>query len=603
MASAVSATETRVKTSVDNVNQLSGTGLGDATVCGVDDTPMEDGDLGFLKSNNAYYSLAKESTVAADGIDVLLTNSARLSNTGPGRWIRMFELVFPPFLTVSDVFVNATTGNDQNNGLTANTALKTFAEFRKRIGTFNILNPVGGRLTVHILTDLPSTDPIGFEILLAPGATFLVQGVDKILLANVTANTIVNKDRATNTPWEITVNAFAANGWTPYVGKALDFLDSPVPHTKAYVVKDLGAKTAHISEFVVTEPFGNVPPNGIGFPPFFFGGAPLPGNVFNIVDYPTVTLGRMIVGWDPSKKIDFFDNRGGAVLRKLHVNSGGVAQEAMFPQVIGDTLTASTLSDCIVDDPIIVPGPNALSFATNCSFINIMTVLNAAKIIQIGGVFRKTGGGGNPCRIDVMADGQWLGELDPTFQGGGTSLFKITPLLIHGGRAEAGPISFWDQQTDGFAEMLNIEAQGIYISQPFGILFGDSGFEPFWGSGNNTTVPGQRFNIDEQALMLIGQVPGFTNPVPPLPSIEMDPNPVVFGLHRAPAPFGSVNAFSWDNASASFTGPVAFTWAGLNIAEPAGFQTDSSSFFGQTFTASSAQDPSVQSLLYRWSQF
>lgn len=597
MASAVSATETTVKTSVENADQLSGTGFGDATKPGADDTPMDDGDLGFLESNGSYYKLNKLSNQPVSDFDILYTTSARLSNGGPGRWERLLTMVSPSFLTVNDIFINAVNGNDQNSGLTANKALKTFAEFRKRIGVFNTLNPSSGKLTVHILTDLPNTDPISFQVLLAPKTTFYVEGVDKILLANVTADTIVNKDRSTNTPWEIIVNAFAANGWTPYVGKAITFLDSAAPNTRSYVAKDLGAKTAHMTEWVIDGNAINPPsPNAIGIPPTFVGGNPVSGNKFNIVDYPQVTLGLMVVGWDPSQFIDFFGNEGGAVLRFLHINSGFNAVEQLFPQCMGDVSCASTLSNCIVDDQILVPGPNAKSFATNCCFNGQFIVLNGARIIQFGGLVLWPGS------LTVEPHGHWLGELDPTFQGGGAFLFKSTPFFVNG-LAEAGAVSFWNQETDGFAEMLNINTKASFISQPFSIFFGENGFEPFWGSGNNTTTPGQRIVLeDNDSLLLIGQV-GF-GVAPPLPSIELDPNPVVFGQHRAPPPFGSVNAFSWNDAGPGFTGPVAFTWAGLNVAQPAGFQTDSAvDGSGTTHTASSAQDPSVHTLLYRWSSF
>lgn len=97
MASAVSATETRVKTSVQSVDELSGVGFGQNTSQGVDDVPMDNGDLAFVKEPSAlegrYYHLNKESAVPPSA-SVLLTTSARLTSgaiddatAGPGRWV------------------------------------------------------------------------------------------------------------------------------------------------------------------------------------------------------------------------------------------------------------------------------------------------------------------------------------------------------------------------------------------------------------------------------------------------------------------------------------------------------------------------------------
>jgi len=100
MASAVSATETRVRTSVDSVDELSGTGFGPNSAQGVDDTPMDDGDLAFIKNggglgDGTYYHLDKESGAFPDQVNVILTASARLAEgavsdatAGLGRWLK-----------------------------------------------------------------------------------------------------------------------------------------------------------------------------------------------------------------------------------------------------------------------------------------------------------------------------------------------------------------------------------------------------------------------------------------------------------------------------------------------------------------------------------
>jgi len=94
MASAVSATETRVRTSVLDADELSGIGFGPERYAGVDTSPMDTGDLAYLTggidgiSPGVYFFLDKESTLDI-GPDVLYTDNARIAIPPPGRgrWI------------------------------------------------------------------------------------------------------------------------------------------------------------------------------------------------------------------------------------------------------------------------------------------------------------------------------------------------------------------------------------------------------------------------------------------------------------------------------------------------------------------------------------
>jgi len=86
---AVSATETRVRTSVEDNDALSGIGFGASHLGGVDVSPMDTGDLAFVISTGKYFQLDKDSAAVADGIDVLFTDNARIALPPPGlgRWI------------------------------------------------------------------------------------------------------------------------------------------------------------------------------------------------------------------------------------------------------------------------------------------------------------------------------------------------------------------------------------------------------------------------------------------------------------------------------------------------------------------------------------
>jgi hypothetical protein len=59
-------------------------------------------------------------------------------------------------------YIDPVDGDDNNTGLTADTALETHAEFERRIGHYNTFVPQV--VDIHILNDLPSSDPINLML-------------------------------------------------------------------------------------------------------------------------------------------------------------------------------------------------------------------------------------------------------------------------------------------------------------------------------------------------------------------------------------------------------------------------------------------------------
>lgn len=84
------------------------------------------------------------STLAPNGITVIPA-------LGGGNWERMGETTSPQWLTQATWHINATTGDDENDGLTAGTALATHAELVRRWGDYPNWSVA---ITVHIDSDL-----------------------------------------------------------------------------------------------------------------------------------------------------------------------------------------------------------------------------------------------------------------------------------------------------------------------------------------------------------------------------------------------------------------------------------------------------------------
>jgi hypothetical protein len=151
-------------------------------------------------------------------------------------------------------YINALTGNDSHSGATPAKALKTWAEYSKRLGCCAVL--VGAANTdpppvfshtqtvVNLLTDLPASDPIDFDITLQNKGLLAIIGTPKTVYTGVlTAVTPLN--RGANQAWEITDASIGS--WAPYVGKKIRITAGPNAGLCMYVAKDLGGTSARIS--------------------------------------------------------------------------------------------------------------------------------------------------------------------------------------------------------------------------------------------------------------------------------------------------------------------------------------------------------------------
>lgn len=186
-----------------------------------------DGSLVYVQSLKAHWVLQKASALAADDITIATA-------TGGGRWHRV-SAPATAWQTQATWYISAGTGNDENAGSGTGTAIKTFAEWRRRVGSEPKVS-----MDLTIVT-LGATDFLDFDLRLADGLTFTVQGVttqaDTGTLTAVTA-----KDPSLNQPWVITD---ATQDWAPHVGKLIHFTASD---SWGWIVKDLGANQARVSQ-------------------------------------------------------------------------------------------------------------------------------------------------------------------------------------------------------------------------------------------------------------------------------------------------------------------------------------------------------------------
>jgi hypothetical protein len=130
-----------------------------------------------------------------------------------------------PVFTPTDIYIDPISGSDINPG-TVGSPLQTHAEFFRRTRGATIFPPstnpayFGARvLSVHIVNDLPDTDPINLDCLLGPDVIIhYIGGATTVHSGSFTS--VIAKDPTTNIPFQFTDSALpAANSWTAWVGK------------------------------------------------------------------------------------------------------------------------------------------------------------------------------------------------------------------------------------------------------------------------------------------------------------------------------------------------------------------------------------------------
>ena len=146
--------------------------------------------------------------------------------------------------TQPDFYVDPVAGNDTNVGNDQPHAIRTFAEFKRRVGP-----KITSSVNVHLVSSLPNTDPLDGFFEIAEGALLHIIGartqIDNGVLTARTA-----RAPATNTPNDITDATGAGQDWSGLVGRLVHFT---VADAWCWVAKNLGANKARVSTpFTIT---------------------------------------------------------------------------------------------------------------------------------------------------------------------------------------------------------------------------------------------------------------------------------------------------------------------------------------------------------------
>jgi len=500
------------------------------------------------------------------------------------------------YLTRDNWYIDPVTGNDHAAGNTPGSALKTYAEFQRRVGT-KTLTPTELLLNINIMNDLPPSDPITFRNIVGRGHSANISGQEKVL-ATGTLTGATDKDRSTNTPWQVTDTSVVLSD---YIAKKIVITSGQGAGSGAWILRDMGSDTVHVSEWYTEQTFFD----GTTFQ----SEPPATGSTYKVVDYTAVSLGATEVGYEETlgvyqEEFDWWAPVGGLIIQRVHVlndfDNGTVT--TLFPKPMFSSETIGGFAHTIIDNNVIVPPGTFNAGAVNCLFRGTVEVNNGGRLFASGGAYFPGDNADYPAlRVETGATLYLGGEA--SFVGTQQGHADIQVL----GEMEFGFLSFWD-------------ANHTLFTGPGGLIWGqaddwmgDGSLTDYclWGTNNGSfpvIFPGsqmtfQQFKFDD----------GYT---PTYPSIEWGsqfPNGVsdgylaILGSDHGPSysaggEVGVVSGvlhFAWafDAAAGTFSTPRYMTWANMDTAVASGgFLTREDTFFPLgTFVerVSTACDPSL----------
>jgi hypothetical protein len=216
-------------TSINPVNTIAALGA-------LDDTLLANNSTILVRSLLDYWMLQKTSAETIDGITVIATLS------GTGRWVRLclWNITWRKQLTW---YINPTTGNDENTGLTSGTAIKTWLEFKRRHGP---ALGAGAFVNVYLVGPVFAQDiTIDMAVAIYP-EVLIIHGTQTPLYSGTVTGYQAWNTGARQEP-RVTDAAIPVS-WTAsnLVNQQFVVTSGPNAGSSTFVAAELGAKTARI---------------------------------------------------------------------------------------------------------------------------------------------------------------------------------------------------------------------------------------------------------------------------------------------------------------------------------------------------------------------
>jgi hypothetical protein len=205
-------------------------------------TGRSSGSLAWVQTFRSYFRLDTTSEEAPN-------NKTVVAADGGGNWLRVLDYRDPSWMTREEWTINATTGNDENEGAML-TPLASWAEFARRV------RQIERSITVRIETDLEEAIS-GTFISPTTGITLTILGIPTDVVDAGSVTTFTNPNTASNIPG--TMTSAAVPSFTPYIGRMLIATDGYANwYTPILDASDVGVP---VLAFWATEWFDTDKPN------------------------------------------------------------------------------------------------------------------------------------------------------------------------------------------------------------------------------------------------------------------------------------------------------------------------------------------------------
>ncbi len=204
----------------------------------LDDSDLDNGSSAYILSVGDYFILDKTSTLTADAITVAVTLS------GTGRWIRQNASSIK-WVNQATWYINASSGNDENSGVSSGAALQTHDEFMRRISRHTITQ------TIDVFIVGNYTDDVNINVTFDNDTLVFLNYWGVITPIFTSTFTGVTNYNAASQQEDIVTDTAIPTSWTAssLVNKLIRVTSGTGAGAYAAVAKDLGTKQARISRW------------------------------------------------------------------------------------------------------------------------------------------------------------------------------------------------------------------------------------------------------------------------------------------------------------------------------------------------------------------
>ena len=455
----------------------------------------------------------------------------------------------------SDWWIDAVNGSDANAGSTPLTPLRTHAEIERRWGRYPILTPpydpavFARRVTIHIMSDLPVTDPINLDVSLVQDVVVYYVGEGQRLIATGTFTAVTNKNPATNQAFELTDATKAAGFWTANLGMRVRITSAgPRLNAYAWVAREVAAGAFRPSDPSIPNAMTPGPAYqflALGVVPT----TPVVGDAYALEQPWRVTWGRYAIRSAGASDFNQFF-ASDLVVGNLAIN---VRDEAFYPFLGPANVLLHAYACQFVSFYSHVESDN---FATrmhliNCGFGTNVGTYRDGVIISAGGPMVFVEGG---LVLGVVEPGRVLGM--------GAPIVLCFDVMIQGGQIQGDDIRIhsasvfdsWSTQLSPLGDAVRVagvEFQGGFTAGkiPAKIALGSfNKNDPnvrLWGAGNAGAGVG------------VGSGSSF---------LYRTATPTVTGALGDATVAGANTGRPWDEGAGTYAAPAALTWPNITAA-------------------------------------